>query len=97
MKSSYIRNINTQTISSMEISINVISAFFISAINTTGKMINRTLLRSKDNRLPPKSSDQSNLYELALKEAQALLHEHEHEHEQVIFIQHSGYMVANKL
>jgi hypothetical protein len=95
MKTSYIRSINAQTVISMEILINVISAFFISAINKTGRMINRTLLRRKANRLPPKSSDQSKLYELALQDAQALLREHEHE--QVIFIQHSGYMVANQI
>jgi hypothetical protein len=92
MKTSYIRSINAQTVISMEILINVISAFFISAINKTGRMINRTLLRRQANRLRP-YSDQCKLYELALQDVQALVREHE----QVIFIQHSGYMVTNQI
>jgi hypothetical protein len=93
MKTSYIRSINAQTVISMEILINVFSAFFISAINKIGRMINRNLLRRQANRLRPNSSDQSKLYELALQDAQTLVREDK----QVIFIQHSGYMVTNQI
>ena len=78
---------------SMEVFINVISDFFTSLINMMGRRINRTLLRRQANRLRPNSSDQSKLYELALQDAQTLVREHE----QVIFIQHSGYMVTNQI